>query len=291
MIVAVTELFEGRKGRASAEGVRTYTRMFHVLTDSVEDSGREIAEASGVPGIGDPFSDSDPAAKSTSVSPDQVSGTPYLWLVTVEYSSDPGTRSGSSLPENPLRRPAVIEWGLERLTAPVAKDLDGAAVVNSAGDRFDPLPEIDVAIPILRVTKNRASYDAGEALSFVNTVNKSAFLGFGPGRAKCQAITASQQFENGIEYFAVVYEFAGRREGWQISVVDFGEHYLDGDEKRQATTPVHDSTTDANFIDDAVPGHGVPLDGAGGRLGRGESPVFLDFRVYDETDFNDLGIP
>ena len=84
------------------------------------------------------------------------------WTVTAEYSSE------FTLAENPTNDPATITWGSEQFQRVVVVDKEGDAVVNSAGDPFDPPIMADDSRRVVTVTKNLNRYKALGLLSKVS---------------------------------------------------------------------------------------------------------------------------
>ena len=138
-VTSVTELWDGRTGSVDFAGVRTYSKVFQVLTDTILDA-REVMTASAggstIPVLGEAFSANDLLAKAIKIQPDQEPETPYVWAVRVDYSSDTGS-SSSPLDEDPLARPQVEEWTFNKWTEPAKEDRDGDPIRNAAGEQFD----------------------------------------------------------------------------------------------------------------------------------------------------------
>ena len=102
----------------------------------------------------------------------QASGAPRHWTIDAEYSSAP-TRDGDN-EENPLLRPAKITWRTNQYRQAIDKDITGKAILNSAGDYFDPPVEVDVAYWTFTVKKNVADVPT-YILDYENAVNNAAF--------------------------------------------------------------------------------------------------------------------
>jgi hypothetical protein len=121
----VNLLFTSRGGKETLDFHRTYTRVYEVITDDPEDDEQVVANAEGIPLLGDPLG-RDPQAVASSIDVEQHDDSPLIWYVTVEYDSDPP--------------------GSERDRPDSKVDFDGNPVENAeragAGDRTaSPLDE------------------------------------------------------------------------------------------------------------------------------------------------------
>lgn len=284
-IVWVHEKHEAWSGSRNDKGDYEFSRAFDVLTQTrnvgpfqvllAEDPATGLA----VPGDFDDYHAGDDTlsfafVKSKNAKRD--SQQPLLWQVDVKYSSATDIQQ-RQVAENPLDRPPVYSWDNTTYQKVAFKDKDGNPVVNSAGERFSPLPEMDDCRPVLRVERNEASFNEARAIDYQDAVNTDMFRGFDPGQAKVAKITGSTAFENSVHYWKVTYEIHFRREGWTLEVLDEGTYYLEGDEKQV-------------FLDarGQVMQTGL-LDGNGGKEAPG-GYTFLDFEVYKERPFNVMGL-
>ena len=85
------------------------------------------------------------------------------WLVTVKYSTElgnvksdfgfPSKKDGSA--NNPELEPPVLDWDFEVVKEALPMDLDGRPFMNSAGDLYDPPPQVDVARAVLNYQRNQ----------------------------------------------------------------------------------------------------------------------------------------
>ena len=295
MAFTVDEIWEGRNGDIDNKGTRTYTRVFRVVTDSNLDGPREVRQATGIPRVNDPYivsTEQDLGATVTSVKPSQQSEHPRVWLVSVEYSTDTGTSSQQEAEEDPLDRPAVIEWTFARFQIPAEFDTDGGAILNSAKERFDPPPMIDDSRPVLRITKNQSSFDPALAVSFQDAVNSDAFFGGNPGQVKVMAISSRNAFDAGTQFFEVQYEFMMRREGWALRVLDQGFKELIGGEQIHMSEPIMDAAPTPNPKGTVKITSPALLDGSGRKLDPPTAtPHFLDYDVYQTKTFATLNLP
>jgi len=287
-VTKVTQLWRGRSHSSDAQGGRTYRRKFDVYTDDKATEQSEVRQAVGVPRIGDIYPE-DTGATVIGLQVEQEPNHDKLWHVTANYSTDTGNQNTGAEEENPLDRPAELEWSFVQFTKIAETDLNGEALLNSSGEIFDPPPEMDDSRPVLRIARNEAAFSAALAVDFMDAVNLDAFFGGQPGQVKVASISAVRQFENDVAFWRVVYEFHYRRELWDLRVLDQGFHTFDG-----VTLDVIRELV--NNVDDG-PGTFQPvqkperLDGMGGRLAPPEASVYLPYQVYKNRTFADLGLP
>src|SRR5579884_2127166 len=291
-VLSVREIWNGRRGSADEKAVREYARVFRVVTSNSLD-GALVAETAV-----DPFNGTaipnlfasyiepngttfDLTAIARKIDVVQDDSDPNTWLVTVSYSNR------TDLPElgnpNPLLRPSEIKWSFAQFQRIADVDIYGAAVVNSAGEAFDPPAEKDDSRPVLVVTRNEAGFDPGIAYLYRDAVNSDAFFGAPPGTAKIQAIEATRHYENNFFYWQVTYTIHFRPDGWNLNLLDQGFNYLDTDGKTKLL--IRDKNGAA--VSKAVPlnGVGASLTNAFSSLTRPLEPTDTTFSVPSSAPF------
>lgn len=225
---------------------------------------------------------------------DQDKKAPLVYWISAEYSSAPLSISQQQQPENPLDIPAKYVWRTNRYTKTIYADINEDAVVNSAGEYFDPPAEVEYFYWTCGVTKNVAGIPSWLlSLAEGGPVNDAAFtiqginVGVGIGRIVEMNIAEQQSalVNNAVVwYFPFSYSIEFRENGWYLSLLDQGLRELDPD----------DATKRIPIQDDGVPPKDirkpVPLDGAGHEL---EDPTpatchALDFEYCFPFDFNSL---
>lgn len=120
---------------------------------------------------------------------------PFHWKATLDYDVVPPT----TFDENPLNRPPVILWGKVIRSVPIAFDVDGKRILNSAGDPPDPLPTEDIEIETIRITRWEEFYNREWAREFVRKTNNNVFM-FGStlvrkGECLCASILPIEAFD------------------------------------------------------------------------------------------------
>lgn len=307
MSITVIESQACRKGEINAMWQRTYSRLFEVNTTDAFTGPLAVRNATGIPRVGDTYkvyesdgttvSEYDDGSFVNSVSAQEVDGGEgKSWLVTVAY----GPYNPATNPQDPTATAPKVAFTGQQFDRPFVRDVDGNPVVNSAGDGFSEPPTVEDGRSILTVTRNERiktvpadptatpptaeipGFDITLAKSFQNKVNDAVWNGAAIGTVKCGLITTSDpiQAPDGFWYFAVTYPFAEKPEGWKTVLLDQGFAALDG-----SGVVAQIKGKDGQPINEPV-----PLDGSGGKLAHGSTPVFKTFTGYQSADFSLLNI-
>lgn len=296
-----------RSGAIDDKGVRTYTRVFRVITSNPGDGPLLITAQ--VPfvlyetyNLG-PGNDLDLAAilKRVDTQPEDVLA--GIWQVTMTYDTaqnavdkgtvQPGTTDtppggGSGTPGTgnnqtpPDQRPWTLRWGSVQTDRLLVKDLseEEAPVVNSAGQPFDPPISLPSANTTLSITGFTAVGDGSKIKRYMNKVNEHAFLGWDPGEARCTQYQLTSVYENGAFFWQVDVTIEFKDGGWNpVEVLDAGTLY-----KKSASLPLQPILDRAGNPVTAP----VPLNGFGEPLTAGADPVYLEFQGYATVDFANL---
>ena len=270
------EILSGRTARNS-KGARTYTRKFRVISNDKNDGPFEVGSTSGLPIIGNAHPE-DANAFCVDLVPENTE--PYAgWTVTATYSDE------RVINTDPTIDAAEISWGSEQFQKVAVFDRDGNAIVNSAGDLFDPPAMMDDSRRVVTVTKNLATVPAW-ILDYQDAVNSDAFtvdgVSIAVGKAKMQSVTVSpKQRRNNTVFRHVNFTIHLQRDGWALDILDAGYNRKDPLDatKRQPIT-----------IDGLLPSAPYPLNGSGAPL-ENPSPancVFRSFNVYKTRAFSSL---
>ena len=208
-----------------------------------------------------------------------------FYKAVLEYSSEPLRESEREKEQqpNPTLRPARIRWRANHYVRPVVKDVNGDAILNSAGSQFDPPPEIDDARWTVEIEKNLAVVPTW-LLSYANAINNSAFevdgIPVATGKAKIQDLEIGErQSENGVNFRTVRLSIEFRKEGWALEILDAGFYYLNAEDELKRAIVGGTESADA-----------VLLDGSGGILADPipSNAVYISADVYDALDFSVL---
>lgn len=292
-IISVEEMLGARSGGIDASWKRTYRRAWRVVTDT-QWTGALAVRTSIPVSLGNRYQLKDDAgtvyehddaafAMKVDASVDSAAEDDRTWTVTVDY----GPFDPTQFPENPIDQPLKISWGsnrFERTCDETAPDSDGAteAIVNSAGDYFDPPIAMDDSRPTLKIVRNEPTYDPHYAYLWKDTLNQDAWNGFDPATVKMVTPLGELQYNPlcGF-YYTITYEFEINEDGWVRKVLDQGLRILDdtGDDQEQALDQKGQAVTSP-----------VLLDGNGAKLASGDDPFYLEFKIYKEADYSVLGL-
>ena len=232
-LVWIREKSHQRRGSADQKAVREYTRSWEVLRDSMVDDSYVVLTSPGLPDLFELYVGADGVPddlgatcnKIVATNPDPAN--PFLWEVVATYSNrtdEPGLGD-----PYPLDRPAEIEWDFEPKARVLTYDLNGKAVVNSAGEKFDPPVEVNDDVLVLCIDRNEAAYNPNLAQQYKNAVNSDSFYGAAPGYVQCKPFKGKRHYENNIFYYSVGYRIHFRGPGdppWQPTELDQGYYEL-----------------------------------------------------------------
>lgn len=292
--------------RADGSTVSTYIRTFRMQTSLNADDSKTILDYASSPKIGSAHN-SHAAAKCISRSASPVSDeTKKHWLLVARYSTE------WDIDENPLDDPSKTQWSTESYQVPVAEDIHGGAIVNSAGDPFDPPGEKDDSRWTSVTRKNVANSVPAWIFAYQDGVNSDSYTIDGKiiaaGEGKVSAIHLSEpQERNEIAYRVLTVTIHYRGEGddagsdgygsgsggdeiepWDLSLLDAGMRDLSAGGSGSADCGGLRkilSECDREPVDAPVPldGEGVALDDP-----TPDNAVFLQFEVYRKRLFSQI---
>lgn len=218
-----------------------------------------------------------------SISFNQDSSAPRKWEIKATYSDAP--IDNKEQVQNPTERPAQIKWKAQPYRKAIEKDINGKAIVNSAGDYFDPPPEIDSSHWVVTITKNVVAVPS-VILEYTDAINASSFtiqgIGIDTRVAKIVDLDIGDlQIECDFEYYVFTFSLEFRPETWKLKPLDQGYRYKSGTSRKQ-------------IMDDSTPPRPITspklLNGSGAVLPdpTTANAVFLSYDVYNEKDFSIL---
>lgn len=284
---------EGRTGSLDLKGNRSYTVTYRVQADDKNDGASTVLLTPGLPIRGQPFSvgnSFDFGAFANKLTARQAAGSPTEWEVDVEYTSELDKQPDEEEEENPLLRPSELSISFVterviipgRFNDPAVPNIGGQlelGIVNSAGELFDPQPEMEVSRPVLTITKNLpVPLDLKFHMELADAVNRDAFLGAEPRQLRMLAPQCQRQYENGVLFWRVTYQMAFKFEKWDIQLLNHGNYYLTGG-----------VVTDFDETSKGYRRKGL-LAADGDVLAANANPTFTTLRVYREMDFSAIGI-
>lgn len=183
---------------------RKYTKRFNVWTDTYRIGPREIAASPMLPQLGSQyqhFYETDALATCVRVTPIATSNKKF-WYVDAEFDTD---RIVALVTDNPLNQPPDINWDFVDEDRPMVNDSYGTPVLTSAQHAFDPPLTYPLKCPVLKITRNEATYSPGYARQFTSSLNLLPFAGAEPLYARMDYFTGHKQISNGVIYYQVNY--------------------------------------------------------------------------------------
>jgi hypothetical protein len=270
--VAITQVGlheRGREYREEESGRRTVRNTYLVASDDPLEHEYTVVDAvdpgdgEAIPARGDFFIDQggvpDVDLRVISRTPRQTDDI-YTWEVEVEYSTD------FLDDDNPLLRDPEAEWSSITVRRAIQRDSRGRPVRNSAGIAFEPPPEVEEIIPVLKYARNEATFDPAIIKAYENHVNDAEWNNNDVYTVLCANIGARKVKEGDWpSFWRVSYEFRFRTEGWELRILDNGFELPQFD----PTGPPVGSPTGYKAIRDTTGDgrKGTPLlDGMGGLL-------------------------
>lgn len=205
-----------------------------------------------------------------------------IWQAKCEYSTEPITQSERERAEQPIptERRVKISWSAASYDKVVVKDIDDKAVVNSAGDYYDPPPAVPWERLSFHFRKNFTTPDPW-ILQYLNSVNSTdiSILGIpiAAGMARfTQPSGGEEQEENGQIYHETTWTIEADVNTWQLELLDEGFREISD------TDRVNITDDDGNPITSPV-----LLDGAGAKLPEPSlnTAVFNNHKVYYEKNY------
>jgi hypothetical protein len=277
-VVSVTETKE-RTASIGDENKREYTRTFSVITDSPNTGPAIVRTAAGIPVRGDYYTtgtEFDLLAYALNIESSCISADGLQWIVNVDYGFI--DNDGET---NPLSEPSTESWSFQQFTRATDQDVNGNAIVNSAGDPFAQAVQVDDSRPVLSVTRNQATFNAPLAYLYKDKTNRDPFRGAPAGTVKVMDISGQQQHDQTFgTYWQVKVEVQFNIEGWDKVLLDQGFRELDG-----TSGELKPITNNGVVVSDPH-----LLDGVGAALPAGGTPQFGTYRVYGRMPFRILGI-
>lgn len=262
---------------------RFFKRQYRVITDDPTTDAYTVIQASGIPTIGTTFSGGSSTFLGSFVDTleaEEESEDGLSWKVSVSYSP----YDANQFPEDPTTWKTIVQFSGQKYERPISQDEDGTWILNSAGQPFGDPPGVDDTRPLLTFTRNElvSTYDDDLAATYRDTINNATWNGYDAYTVKCDSITTSDpQFDAiaQVYYYTVTYTFAiNKRETWRLQVLDQGFEKLDSG----VWKPI--------LKNGQPPSEPALLDGSGGELAVGGTPVFLTFKGYKEVDFSPLSL-
>jgi hypothetical protein len=205
----------------------------------------------------------------------------YSWIVTAQYTYF-----------DPFNLPPRVTRDYQPMERILDIDWNGASVLNSAKDPFDPPILRDESRPIYTIRRYQYDFDETWPERYRDTINDDTCLGYPPLWVKCNKITAERKWSASLKipkinngyFYDVGFEVAINPDTWVKMVLDQGYRELDSSGNKTIIT-----LSDGTAV--TTP---VPLDGNGKKiLVKAGGPlvgVYLNFHAYREQHFAPLGL-
>ena len=277
------------------EGQRTYDIEFLVQTTLASDGPATVSAAWGLPKIGSYWyygNDADRWAYCTpeqSVKPqtsDQAKGN--VWVVSHKFSTKPLQRCQDTSIDNPLNEPPKLSGSFVELYQENRYDRNGTLVTNSSHELIvGPSTETSKSRPTVNVSLNVASSPVSLVDSMIDHLNDSPLWGLPARHVKFSQVSWSQSLYGTCNfYYTLNMGFEINRTGWDVLHVDKGTRALaPGGTEGNRLDYVKMKNERGEILENDY------LDGSGGQLATGASPITATAEYSPQANLLLLGIP
>jgi hypothetical protein len=281
MAVLTVKEIPGRTGSVT-KGVTSRTRRFLIKCSTKTEDENTIKLS--LPAIMSPFFDSlsgasDPACTLKRINPEQDKKNPRYWFVTLEYDTeiDLKTNEGDQGDDSPFAR-ITVNYSTWQKSKAYDKDSAGNTILLSNGLPPNPPIERDVSYKQITIAlfQKASSFTSAQHYDNIGKVNVSTWKGHATRTLLIRDVTATQQFEKGLEYYEIVYVIAHNPDNWQERILNIGTHKKDA-----SGNIVGISVNDRDVKEPHL------LDGAGAPV---LTPSYTTKDIYATVDFLTLPI-
>jgi len=261
------------------------------ITHSADATILEIVTATGLPKIGSSYLDAGELYCKRINSPNRIS--PIYTIVTVEYEAEVSVDSnGQPNPNNsPINDPPVVEWSDESSNEPIDKDWNNVPIVNVNHEPIQGVT-VDIADPVLVVTKNFATYNPHLIHAYRMATNSDVFASFPAGTARLIGSSAKLVVSGSQRYWQVTGRFKFRYPYGQNATSEKAWYFRTKNEGFKIRLDPGDDAEDAVHAKDAEDNKVVTpvLIKEDGTLETDPAAAhFLEFQRYGSLPFNALG--
>jgi hypothetical protein len=297
-----------RRSEIDDRGQQSFYSEYTLKSDTPNESRSVVLGCGLLPVYGAPHPEN-PLAVCVRVAADKNRQQPHLWDAAAEWRMNPASkRDPADHQKQPdQRRP---KWSCKFVEIPCQRftDVFGKHLCSSAGQPFDPVPDIPIIADEISVVRYEAQCRRGFQRSFMDKANAVTWFGAEAGTALVTDISVQEEYLQGAYWFLTSYRILikprimitlplGHVEwigGWEPEkILDLGtlkKEVADGKTKIVPITRT-DPITKKPFYD----GRPAFLDGNGNELARDEAtglytadPVFLTFHMKKQIDFTPL---
>ncbi len=278
-LVAVGGIDIGNGGKAECKDVYVF-----ILADGdrpVTDGDNPTV--TGLPAYGAAHPDDD-SLSVTNIAFAQENEHSHVWRATVTYSAG-ASNHGDSTDQAKYTR---LHYGTVVESRELTADADNpqVAVVNSAGDPFESVPQVERHLLEIQITRNQ---DTLPDMTLNGSVNSTALTVAGVSiAAKCGriAIEADRNFGKGYMY-SVNIRITVNPDTWALTVLQNGYRYYDGGSGVSDPVKFTETTADGRVVECSTP----QLLDENGYDNRGGTPVYATFAAYPAKSWTSLKLP
>jgi hypothetical protein len=294
-IMTINEMMEegSREAHWNVDAGRTYQRKFRIITSTQNDGPNVVLGQFGT-NYGDtyqPFyaaNEADLFACVNQIDCEPTGNDGIEWIVTLSYGWYNPLQAGGGKEQNPLDMPIEVSWALRDHETVLDTDQNGDAVLNTAGDPYDPPIVIDDPRLVMTVVRNEMMFNVGWVLAYRNAVNSDPFAGFPPLTCKVLNISSRSQWHQDIGwYYQTTYEFEfltasidyDTNTGFRKRIISQGFRAISS----VTGTPYHITLKGTPISSPML------IDSNGYLLGHDDTPYWQTFQAYPELPFNIFG--
>lgn len=224
-------------------------------------------------------------------------GNPYRWRVVARYDTD-YLDAISDFDRLPWERLPTVSWATRFVDEYLEEDLDGNAIVNSAGVPFDPPVTKKRKRIVMSVERNELYFYHEAIRDFVETLNEAAFYGFEAEQCYMEDIRAVEANEQGSDYYRVSYTIIidqkqivtnegqpdeeRRNIGWKTRLLNIGLMELSGGALRPILDNAGRPSASPRLLD---------ADGLAYLPSETPIPTYEEFSIIPPADWDPLGLP
>lgn len=162
---------------------------------------------------------------------------PLRWIAEADYDTVPISKQQQEEDKDPLDRAAKIVWNTVKYQKAIERDRDGYAILNSAGDYFDPPPLKDLSHWTATITKNVSVVPPG-ILTWPDKLNSDTFTVDGVSvdvnAAKIMSVNVSElKIEGDEEYRTLTVALEFNKDLWRGKYLNQGFYQLDAGTKKR----------------------------------------------------------
>jgi len=280
-LVAVGGIDIGKGGKGECKDTYAF-----VLADGARPViDGEHPTVTGIPAYGSAHP-ADDSLSVTNIAFTQEGEHSHVWRATVTYSAGEDRDIGDD--EEDIARYTRLHFGTVTESQELTVDADDAQVkvVNSAGDPFESVPQVERHFLEIQISRNQNSLPD---MSLNGSVNSTALAVAGvsiPVKCGRIAIEADRNFGKGYKY-SVNFRITVNPATWALTVLQNGYRYYAGGSGVTDPVKFTETTADGRVVECSTP----QLLDEYGYDNRGGDPVYATFAAYPSKNWAGLKLP